>query len=107
MTCACWKNSIITVSTTRAISLKSTPPWVEQGMMDERIVTREMKLKDEFKETELYQKGVIWLNKQVQRDNRHLRSFDDLPKKLSVKEKHHDHTIHGGTGGVMTIMEDE
>ena len=78
---------------------------VEQGMMDEKIVTREIKLKDEFKKTELYQKGVIWLNKQVQRDNRHLKSFNDLPKKLSVKEKHHEHTIHGGTGGTVTIME--
>lgn len=78
---------------------------VEQGMMDEKSVSRELKLKDEFKKTELYQKGVIWLNEQVQRDNRHLKSFNDLPKKLSVKEKHHEHTIHGGTGGVMTIME--
>ena len=77
---------------------------VEQGMMDERTVTRELKLKDEFKKTELYQKGVIWVNKQVQRDNRHVKSFDDLAK-LSVKEKHHEHTIHGGTGGVVTIME--
>ena len=78
---------------------------VEQGMMDEKIVTREMKLKDEFKKTELYQKGVVWVNEQVQRDNRHLKSFDDLPKKLSVKEKHHEHTIGGGTGGTVTIME--
>ena len=65
---------------------------VGQGMMDEKIVTREIKLKDEFKKTEFYQKGVIWMNEQVQRDNRHLKSFDDLPKKLSVKEKHHEHT---------------
>ncbi|MYA98373.1 type III deoxyribonuclease [Candidatus Poribacteria bacterium] len=77
---------------------------VEQGMMDDKIVTREMKLKDGFKKTELYQKGVIWLNEQVQRDNRHVESFDDLAK-LSVKEKHHEHTIHGGTGGTVTIME--
>ena len=77
---------------------------VEQGMMDEKIVTRELKLKYEFKKTELYQKGVIWLNKQVPRDNRQVKSFDDLAK-LSVKEKHHEHTIHGGTGGVVTIME--
>ena len=77
---------------------------VEQGMMDEKIVTRELKLKDEFKKTELYQKGVIWVNEQMRRDNRHLKSFDDLPKKLSVKKKHHDHTIHSGTGGVDTIM---
>ena len=78
---------------------------VKQGMMDDKVVTREMKLKDGFKKTELYQKGVIWLNKQVQRDNRHVKSFDDLAK-LRVKEKHHEHTIHGGTGSVMSIMED-
>ena len=77
---------------------------VEQGMMDERTVTRELKLKDEFKKTELYQKGVIWVNKQVRRDNRHVKSFDDLAK-LSVKEKHYEHLIRGGTGGVVTIME--
>ena len=77
---------------------------VEQGMMDEKVVTRELKLKNEFKKTELYQKGVIWLNEQVRRDNRHVKSFDDLAK-LSVKEKHHEHTIHGGTGSVETIME--
>lgn len=78
---------------------------VEQGMMDEKIVTRELKLKDEFKKTDLYQKGVIWLNEQVPKDNQHVKSFDDLGK-LSVKEKHHEHTIRSGTGGVDTIMED-
>ena len=46
--------------------------------MDEKVVTRELKLKNEFKKTELYQKGVIWLNEQVRRDNRHVKSFDDL-----------------------------
>ena len=78
---------------------------VEQGMMDEKIVTRELKLKNEFKKTELYQKGVIWLNKQVRRDNQRVKSFAGLAK-LRVKEKHHEHTIHGGTGSVMSIMED-
>ena len=77
----------------------------DEGIIDETAKSREMKLKDEFKETELYQKGVIWLNEQVPRDNQHVKSFDDLAK-LSVKEQHHEHTIRGGTGGVVAIMED-
>ena len=77
----------------------------DEGIIDQTVEPRELKLKEEFKETELYQKGVIWLNEQVPKDNQHVKSFDDLAK-LSVKEKHHEHTIHGGTGGVDTIMED-
>ena len=77
----------------------------DEGIIDETVEPREFKLKEEFKETELYQKGVIWLNKQVPRDNHHVKSFYDLAK-LSVKEKHHEHTIRSGTGGVVAIMED-
>ena len=77
----------------------------DEGIIDETVEPRELKLKDEFKETELYQKGVIWLNEQVPKDNHHVKSFDDLAK-LSVKEKHHEHIIRGGTGGVVAIMKD-
>ena len=77
----------------------------DEGIIDQAAEPRELKLKDEFKQSELYQKGVIWLNKQVPRDNQHVKSFDDLAK-LSVKEKHHEHTIHGGTGSTVKIMED-
>ena len=76
----------------------------DEGIIDQTIEPRELKLKDEFKETELYRKGVIWLNERMPRDNQHVKSFDDLAK-LSVKEKHHEHTIRGDTSGVVTIME--
>ncbi len=77
----------------------------DEGIIDETVVHRELKLKDTFKETEFYKKGVIWVNKQVPTNNHHVKSFDDLAK-LSVKEKHHVHTIRSGTGGVVAIMED-
>ena len=77
----------------------------DEGIIDETAESRELKLKEEFKDTELYQKGVIWLNEQIPRDNYHVKSFDDLAK-LSVNEKHHEHTIRSGTGGVVAIMED-
>ena len=48
---------------------------VERGLMDEQTVTRELKLKKEFKETDLYKYGVIWLNKQTPRDYQNVKSL--------------------------------
>ena len=77
---------------------------VDHGMMDARPETRELKLKNSFKETELYKHGVVWLNKQVPKDYQHVESLTDLAN-LSVKQKNYEHTIYTGTGGVTTLME--
>ena len=77
---------------------------IDHGMMDARPDNRELKLKDSFKETNLYKHGVVWLNRQVPKDYQHVKSFADLAK-LSVKQKNYEHTIHTGVGGVTTIME--
>ena len=77
---------------------------VDQGMMDERVVIRELKLKDAFKKTDLYEHGVVWLNKQVPKDYQHVKSFADLAN-LSVKQKNYEHTIHTGAGDATTVME--
>ena len=60
--------------------------------MDARPEARELKLKDSFKETDLYKHGVVWLNKQVPKDYQHVESLADLAK-LSVKQKNYEHTI--------------
>ena len=78
---------------------------VDQGMIDERTVTRNLKLKDAFKDTDLYKYGVVWLNKQVPKDYQHVKSFSDLAN-LSVKLKNYEHTLHTGIGGITTVMED-
>ena len=77
---------------------------VDHGMMDARPDTRELKLKDSFKKTNLYKHGVVWLNRQVPKDYQHVKSFADLAN-LSVKQKNYEHAIHTGVGGVTTIME--
>ena len=77
---------------------------IDEGMMDERLETRELKLKAEFKNTNLYKHGVVWLNEQVPKDYQHVQSFADLAH-LSVKQKNYEHTIYTGTGGVTTVME--
>ena len=79
---------------------------IEQGMMDERMVTRELKLKDEFKKTNFYKYGVIWLNDQVPKDYQHVQSFDDLAN-LSVKQKNYEHIIPTGSAGATAAMVDD
>ena len=78
---------------------------IDEGMLDERLETRELKLKANFKDTDLYKHGVVWLNKQVPKDYQHVQSFADLAN-LSVKQKNHEHTLYTGTGGVTTVMAD-
>ena len=77
---------------------------IDEGMMDERLETRQLKLKADFKDTDLYKHGVVWLNKQVPKDYQHIQSFTDLAK-LGVKQKNYEHAIYTGAGGVTTVME--
>lgn len=79
---------------------------IEQGMMDERMVNRELKLKDKFKKTDFYKYGVIWLNDQIPKDYQHVQSFDDLAN-LSVKRKNYEYTIHTGSAGETTVMKED
>ena len=78
----------------------------DEGIIDETVVTRELKLKDTFKETDLYKYGVIWLNEREERDYQNIKSFSDLAD-LSVRQKNHVHTIRAGSGGSTSVMEDE
>ena len=77
----------------------------DTGIIDETVVTRELQLKDSFKETDLYKYGVVWLNEREPRDYQDITSFADLAD-LTVKQKNHEHTIYEGSGGVTTAMED-
>ena len=79
---------------------------VEQGIIDEAVVKREVKLKDTFKETDLYKYGVVWLNERRERGYHNVNSFNDLAN-LSVKNRPHEHIIRTGAGGTTTVMENE
>ena len=76
---------------------------IDEGMMDERLETRELKLKNTFKDTDLYKHGVVWLNKQVPKDYQHVHSFADFAN-LRVRQKNYEHTLYTGTGGATTVM---
>ena len=77
---------------------------VKEGLMDEQVVTRKLKLKEEFKKTDFYKYGVIYLNKQERKDYQHVKSFEDLAD-LNVKRKWHEHTIYEASGGVTGMIE--
>ena len=51
---------------------------IEQGMMDEREVTRELKLKEPFKQTDFYKYGVVWRNDRRLKTYQYVQSFADL-----------------------------
>ena len=78
----------------------------DEGIIDDDVEIRELKLKDTFKKTDLYKSGVIWLNKREERNYQNVKSFADLAD-LSVRQKNHVHTIHAGSGGETAVMENQ
>ena len=76
---------------------------IEQGMMDEREVTRKLKLKDPFKQTDFYKYGVVWLNDRLPKNYQSVQSFEDL----DVKMQNYVYVIATGHGGVQTVLANE
>ncbi|MEW6200767.1 MAG: type III deoxyribonuclease, partial [bacterium] len=74
---------------------------IEQGMMDESEVTRELKLKDSFKKTQFYKYGIVWLNDRRPKDYQRIRSFADL----GVKKRNYTHFIATGHGGMTVALD--
>jgi len=74
---------------------------IAQGMMDEREVTRQLKLKEPFKKTDLYKYGIVWLNDREPKDYQGVRSFADL----GVSKRNYLHTIATGHGGATVALE--
>ena len=74
---------------------------IEQGMMDEREVTRQLKLKEPFKKTDFYKYGVVWLNDRQPKDYQRVKSFADL----GVKKRNYTYFIATGHGGATVALE--
>ena len=47
-------------------------------MLDERTVEKELKLKNGFKETDFYKRGIMYINERVENKNESVRSFADI-----------------------------
>ena len=76
---------------------------IEQGMLDKNEVTREIKLKEPFKRTQLYKYGLIFTNKKIKKDYRDIYSFTDL----GITKKNIIHIVASGKGGTSVVLDDE
>ena len=76
---------------------------VKRGLMDEKVVRKNVKRKKCFKQSKLYKQGFIWLNDKVKKDMQQINSFDDLTT-MSVKKKYHEHTLSAGSGAATRIL---
>jgi type III restriction enzyme len=67
---------------------------IEEGMMDEREINRELKLKDTFKETDFYKHGLIYLNERVRNNYQYVKSFSDI----GVTKRNYEYKLASGRG---------
>ena len=74
---------------------------IEEGIIDSREVTRELKLKQPFKRTDFYKYGVVWLNDRLPKDYRHVNSFSDM----GVTRRNYVHRIATGQGDAQAVFE--
>lgn len=74
---------------------------IDEGIIDSREVTREVKLKQPFKCTDFYKYGVIWLNDRLPKDYRYVNSFNDL----GVTRRNYVHRIATGQGDAQAVFD--
>lgn len=75
---------------------------IDEGMLDERMVEKPLKLKSEFKETDFYKRGIIYINERVKNGNESVRSFADM----GVSSKNYHHSLATGRGVVEAALDD-
>jgi type III restriction enzyme len=67
---------------------------IEEGMMDEREIEKELNLKESFKESVFYQHALIYINERVKNNYEYVKSFADL----GVSKRNYVHKIASGRG---------
>ncbi|MEM3126989.1 MAG: type III deoxyribonuclease, partial [Candidatus Woesearchaeota archaeon] len=75
---------------------------VQEGIMDDRTIEKELKLKEDFKKTEFYKNGLIFINRKIANDYADVNSFADL----GVKDKDFKYEIMTFKGKVTEALTD-
>jgi type III restriction enzyme len=75
----------------------------ELGIDLDNVVKKQLKLKEEFKKTQLYKSGIIYLNKKIEKDYSKIKSFADM----DFIQKNEKYEIYSGMGEVSTAFRDE
>jgi len=73
---------------------------VREGIMDDNTTEKELRLKEDFKKTNFFRNGVIFLNRQIVNDYSNVKSFADL----GVKEKDFKYELMTYKGNVTQAL---
>lgn len=73
---------------------------IEEGMMDEREINKQLKLKDNFRQSDFYGSGLIYLNERIVNNYEYVRSFRDM----GIKKKNFEYTLASGRGMTDTLL---
>lgn len=76
---------------------------VREGIMDDKTVEKELKLKENFRKSSFYKYGQIFLNKKIPNDYSYVTSFADL----GVKDRDFKYEIRTFKGKVTAALTDE
>ena len=75
---------------------------IDEGMLDERTVEKRLKLKSEFKESDFYKRGIIYINERVENRNESVRSFADIGVSLTS----YHYSLATGRGTSEAVLDD-
>ena len=73
---------------------------IKEGIIEEKQEIKKLELKDSFKKTDFYKKGLIYINKKVRRQYGEVKSLSDL----GVSSKNYQHKIATGAGTISKII---
>ncbi|PKD45288.1 DEAD/DEAH box helicase family protein [Rhodohalobacter barkolensis] len=67
---------------------------------ESNLETKQLTLKDEFKQTNFYKTGKVFYNRKIEKSYDNVKSFNDL----GVKKKNHKHTLSSGFGKMTALF---
>jgi len=73
---------------------------IEEGMMDEREIEKELNLKESFKESDFYKHALIYINERIKNNYEYVKSFADL----GVSKKNYVHMMASGHGLTESLL---
>ena len=76
---------------------------IEEGIMDEQEVSKKITLKNSFKATAFYQRGLIYLNSRIKNKYEHVWSFSDM----KISSKNYQYVLATGRGVSEAILNDD
>ena len=75
---------------------------INEGMLDEKAVDKPLVLKSSFKESDFYQRGLVYMNERVVNKYEYVQSFADI----GVSSQRYEYSMPTGKGVSEAVMSD-